>query len=214
LLDHSSWAQPEPSQQEVNLLRIHSADPALVCTPSTPVFRIGRRPSPWLPPDWTFAHDDGTFGNRFDDPQAYYRVLYASSQRVSCFIETLARFRPDLQLVAELAEIEGDDDFVAVGTVPSSWLDSRIMGKATVSGRFADIYSNGWVAILRRELASDALALGLDDIDVSVLQQATPRIITQKASRMIYQNDYDGIFYRSRYGHDLDNWAIFEPFSH
>ena len=22
----------------------------------------------------------------------------------------------------------------------------------------------------------------------------------------------DGIYYRSRYGHDLENWALFEPF--
>jgi predicted ATPase len=32
--------------------------------------------------DWSRVHSDGTFGNRFDDPTGYYRVLYASSQRV------------------------------------------------------------------------------------------------------------------------------------
>jgi hypothetical protein len=45
------------------------------------------------PPDWASAEPDGTFGNRFDDPDATYRVLYASSQRLGCFVETLARFQ-------------------------------------------------------------------------------------------------------------------------
>ncbi len=44
---------------------------------------------------WSYAAAiDGTFGNRYDDPDASYRVLYASSQRIGAFLETLARFRP------------------------------------------------------------------------------------------------------------------------
>jgi len=54
----------------------------------------------------------GTFGNRFDDPQDNYRVLYAATQRVSCFVETLARFRPDLSLITELQAIAGEDDYI------------------------------------------------------------------------------------------------------
>jgi len=80
-------------------------------TPPQPIYRIGRQPDAWRPPDWSRASADGTFGNRFDDPESYYRVLYASSQEVSCFIETLARYRPDLTLLAELEAIEGDNDF-------------------------------------------------------------------------------------------------------
>jgi hypothetical protein len=79
--------------------------------PPDVLFRIGRQPDPWQPPDWSRASPDGTFGNRFDDPQGNYRVLYAASQELSCYVETLARFRLDLALLAELKEIEGDDDF-------------------------------------------------------------------------------------------------------
>jgi len=68
------------------------------------------------------AGPDGTFGNRFDDPGATYRVLYASSQRLGCFLETLARFRIDLKLAAELAEIQGDADHLPQGEVPVEWL--------------------------------------------------------------------------------------------
>ena len=39
--------------------------------PPKEIFRIGRKPSPWQPPDWSHANADGTFGNRFDDPAGY-----------------------------------------------------------------------------------------------------------------------------------------------
>ena len=194
------------------MLTSFTADRFEVCTPNSPVFRFGRLPSPWQPPDWFWASEDGTFGNRFDDPSGYYRVLYATSQRLSCFIETLARFRPDISLFTELSEIEGENDFVPIGMVPRDWLSSRSMGKARLSGNYADIYASKWVSSLRIELADDALQVGLQDVDASVLQQAAPRIITQKASRNIYERGFDGIYYRSRYGHDLENWALFEPF--
>ena len=60
------------------------------------VFRLGRRPDPWAWPDWAFAEADGTFGNRYDDPQGIYRVLYASTQRVATFVECLAGQLRDL----------------------------------------------------------------------------------------------------------------------
>jgi hypothetical protein len=28
----------------------------------------------------------------------------------------------------------------------------------------------------------------------------------------VRRHSFDGIYYRSRYGHDLENWALFEPF--
>jgi RES domain len=177
-----------------------------------PLHRIGRWPDPWQPPDWAHAHTDGTFGNRFDDPQAYYRVIYASSRRLGCFLETLARFRPDLTLLAEFAQIEGEDDFMPLGTVPASWLAERLIGTAQAEGQYADIYAPGWIALLRRELASTAVALGLSEIDAATLQAGRPRQLTQEASLVVFRHGLDGVFYRSRYGHSIENWAIFEPF--
>ena len=180
--------------------------------PREPIHRIGRWPDPWQPPDWAHAHLDGTFGNRFDDPQAYYRVIYTSSQRLGCFLETLARFRPDLTLLADLAEIEGEDDFTPLATVPASWLVARLIGTAQTDGEYADIYAPGWIALLRRELASTAVALGLSEVDAATLQAGRPRQLTQEASLVVFRRGLDGIFYRSRYGHSIENWAIFEPF--
>jgi len=89
------------------------------------VHRIGRGSDPWQYPDWSRANPDRTFGNRFDDPDGEYRVLYAASRRLGCFLETLARYRPDLALYAELQEIAGNDDFVAPGSVPREWFRDR-----------------------------------------------------------------------------------------
>jgi hypothetical protein len=121
------------------------------------IFRIGRRPDPWQPPDWSRANPDGTFGNRFDDPGGNYRVLYAASQELSLYIETLARFRPNFELLAELKEIEGEDDFFPAGEVPNEWCDGRMLGSASGSGAYADIYASGWVAFLRGNLEGECL---------------------------------------------------------
>jgi hypothetical protein len=87
-----------------------------------------------------------------------------------------------------------------------------MMGRAKIDGVFADIYAVSWVSHLRRSLAAEALRLGVNDIDLSALENAEPRRLTQLASRQAYRLNFAGIFYRSRYGHSLENWAIFEPF--
>ena len=180
--------------------------------PSGVIYRLARKPDPWQPPDWASAGPDGTFGNRFDDPDATYRVLYASSQRLGCFLETLARFRVDPSLLSELAAIQGEDDYSPLGEVPPEWLDQRIMGSATAGGDFADICSSEWISKLRKMLAVQLEKFGVDDLDASVLQQTAPRILTQFVSRIVFYEHFAGIYYRSKYGHDIENWALFEPF--
>jgi hypothetical protein len=180
--------------------------------PPEAIFRIARKPDPWQAPDWSRANPDGTFGNRFDDPEGYYRVLYAASQKLSCFLETLARYRSDLSLLAELHEIEGEDDFFPLGVVPGEWRDGRLLGTAAVEGNYADIFAAEWIALLRHRLAGECLRLGLSDLDASVLQSHALRRLTQFASLEVRQRGYAGIYYRSRYGYDSENWALFEPF--
>jgi hypothetical protein len=104
-----------------------------------------------------------------------YRVLYASSQRLGCFVETLARFRVDVSFIADLALMEnGEDDFTAIGTVRRAWIKGRCIGTANVEGEYADIYALGWVSHLRTALAAVAVKLGMEDIDLSSLERAEP----------------------------------------
>jgi hypothetical protein len=150
--------------------------------PPRPLFRVGRDVDAWAVPDWAYAKEDGTFGNRFDDPKRVYRVLYASSQRLGCFIETLARFRVDVSFIADLALMEnGEDDFTALGTVRRAWIKGRCIGTANVEGEYADIYALGWVSHLRSALAGIAVKLEMEDIDLSSLERAEPRQLTQEA---------------------------------
>ena len=182
--------------------------------PDGPLYRVAREPDPWAWPDWSYAGPDGTFGNRYDDPQASYRVLYASSQRVGAFVETLARFRPDLEVVAELEQIEGDDEPQA--GVPRAWLERRKIGEATLQGPFVDVGDARSLATLRAELAASAIHFGLDDIDAATIRLKAPRAFTQTVSRFVYElpdehGSFAGIRYGSRLGDQFVNWAIFEP---
>ena len=176
------------------------------------IYRLGRKPDPWSVPDWASAGLDGTFGNRFDDPEGMYRVLYASTQRLGCFLETLARFRVDLKLLTELAEIVGEDDYFPLGEVPLEWVEKRMIGVATAGGEYADICSSEWISRLRVALAGHLERFGVDDLDASVLQMTAPRNLTQLVSRVVFSDGLTGIYYRSKYGHDVENWALFEPF--
>jgi len=178
------------------------------------LYRLGRQPNPWAAPDWAYAGEDGTFANRFDDARGTYRVLYASSSRLGCFLETLACFRVDVALQAELAEISGPDDHLPLGVVPREWRGGRVMGATDAAGIFAAIGSSESLGTLRTVLAAKVIELGLVDLDAAAIRSSVPRAFTQAVSRYVYDTGrFDGICYRSRYGDDIENWAIFEPFT-
>jgi hypothetical protein len=76
------------------------------------VYRLGREPDPWAWPDWSYASPDGTFGNRFDDPEGQYRVLYAGiryGSRLGDELSNWAIFEPNEPVDCEQEEIEPDD---------------------------------------------------------------------------------------------------------
>lgn len=177
-----------------------------------PIFRVARKPDPWRPADWAFAGEDRTFGNRFDDSEGYFRVLYAASTRLGCFIETLARYRKG-PVDPELELSDFDADHIARGTVPASWLMKRRIGQARIDGaHFAHVYHSQSVAYLREKFEAKLVrSEGTADFDMAVLMSQR-RWLTQEISTLICSLGYDGIVYESRHGSDLWNWAIFEPF--
>jgi hypothetical protein len=190
--------------------------PALeVVRPDRPLHRVGRTPDAWALAPWTYAGPDNTFGNRYDDPEGEYRVLYAAGQRRGAFLETLARFRADLQLIAELAEIDDDPEFPTAppATVPAEWLESRCVRTATAGSLlFVDISHSQSLAHLRHHLAARLVHYGLDDLDAGDIRKRTPRALTQEVSRYVFERPeaFAGIRYLSRLGDELANWGIFE----
>jgi hypothetical protein len=172
--------------------------------PSTALFRVAHT-HPWEP------HPFPKFANRFDDPDHRSQTLYACSQRLGAFVECLAPFRPAALL--PLSAVRGSTDHIPTGVVPRQWLESAFVGEALVHGEFADIYGADWISRLRNPLAGIVRAHGYQDLDASVLQQARHRAITQAASKEVRLAGMNGVYYRSRLGHDFENWASFEPFS-
>ncbi|MBI2709507.1 MAG: RES domain-containing protein [Actinobacteria bacterium] len=188
--------------------------------PPAEVYRLGRRPDPWAWPDWAYAEADATFGNRYDDPQGIYRVLYASTQRVATFVECLAYYRADIELVAEMHAIvgeEGDEEPPAAGVVPASWVEQRCVGRATLVGDYADVGHHESLAELRTALAARVVHHRLHDLDAGTIRLTAPRAFTQDVSRYVFsrtvdgQRRWNGLAYLSKHGDDLQNWAIFEP---
>lgn len=185
------------------------------------VWRIGRAPDPWSWPDWSFAGPDGSFGNRFDDPLAVFRVLYASTQRLATFVECLAVFRPDPEVLAEYALIDSDPadsaDPPAAGVVPAEWAEQLCIGHGRPAGSLVELGHHETLAALRVSLAARVVHHGIDDLDAATIRASAPRVFAQEISRYLYertdagQRRWDGIAYQSRYGDDLENWAFFEP---
>lgn len=184
------------------------------------IHRVGRLPNPFAWPDWAYAETDGTFGNRFDDPQGTYRVLYAATERVGAYVETLARFRPDPAVLAALGEIVADDDEPAPpsGVVPEEWFKPRAMGTGGLQGSFVELGAARTLTELRTRLAGRLVHYGITDLDAATIRMSAPRRLTQEISRLAYEvttaagtRKWDGIAYLSRLGDDLHNWATFEP---
>jgi len=133
--------------------------------------------------------------HRFDDPDGYYRFL----RLVAAFgllYRDAGRFRPDLSLLAELVRSKRQR-FSSTGTLPREWLVGRMMGKPR-SMASLPLYAAAWLVICV-EYWLRSIADWYTDIDLSALETAEPRRLTQLASRQAYRMNFAGVFYRSRY---------------
>ncbi len=190
----------------------------------TPVYRVTRsRVQPWSWIDWKHVGPDGTFGGRWDDPNGGFRVLYASTQRLTAFVEALAAFRPDPKVLREYESIPADpatERRATPGTLPASWCQDRVVATGVVcnlEGEFVTIGASESLRALRRSFASVGETLDGDyDLDAASIRLSIPRALTQKLALIVATardergQPYSGIHYASKHGDDLENWAIFE----
>lgn len=207
--------------------------------PEGGVYRLAHRPAdPFAPPDWQYADEDGTFGNRFDDPsgaegtatEERFRTIYCATQRTGTFGETVARFRLSLSLLAELADIDDDESLeeslsgavdpqdLRRGLIPADWRLRRHIGHTHLDPnlRFVDVDAGESIQHLRDALAALAVELGMSDIDFSVIA-GPDRRFTQACARYIYDQvdeegrpKFAGICYLSRLNSEWECWAIFD----
>lgn len=184
---------------------------------STALWRVGHAPEPWAWPEWEYAGD-----SRWDDAQRRFHTIYAAESPTACYLELLARFRPDPAAVAVLDSIDVDpeDDPVgptaAPGLVPTSWADARRLTSGVVDGIYCDVTATATIAQLRTRFLTLARDLGMTDLDAAALKTSESRALTQSVATWIYQQELaaghlaDGIAYASRFGDEHRLWALFE----
>jgi hypothetical protein len=207
--------------------------------PAGVLFRLARGIDPFAPPEWERASlEDGTFGNRFDDPTALdgrpperrFRAIYCATQRIAAFGETLARFRVSPAVLAGLDAIEDEESTEEAlagavdprdrtrGFVSADWRFKRRLGQTTLAPDlvFADVADHRSLSRLRIDLRDVAAACGIDEIDLSALTSGQRRF-TQRCARHIHDLRDDrgrprfaGLRYVSRLDAAWECWAIFD----
>lgn len=177
-----------------------------------PVWRVGFRPKPFVWAGWQYA-TDGRFAGRWDDHDGHFRSCYVADEFLGALLEALAPLRPDVELLAELDEIDDDPEAptISAGTVTREWLTPRCAGTAILSGNFCQITHSRTIAALRPTFLRLAVDLGLEDFDAAALRDARPRELTQQVATHLYRHtDVAGVRFGSRLGDDQPMWAIFE----
>jgi hypothetical protein len=96
-----------------------------------------------------------------------YRVLYAASSPLGCFLEVLAVFRSDPAVADGLARIEGDEmedgSFAAeqLGKLDRSLLTNRRVGTGRLGQDYVDVGHSQTIAHLRPHFIERTRELGL-----------------------------------------------------
>lgn len=192
-------------------------------------------PGPFEPPSWGYVGEDGTFGNRFDDPRMHlpevdrFRVIYCATERQVAFAETLARMRPSLRSLAGIRLVDDDDalapsvpnasdpEFPYRGLIGENWRLPRVIGHTILNADmpFVDLGTASTSQYLRSVLAREAVEHGATDIDQSLLMESN-RGFTRVVARHFYEQlnedgsaKFAGIRYISRHDTNWECWAVF-----
>ncbi len=188
--------------------------------PSARIYRIGPTQNdtgspadPWALPDWRYA----PFTGRFADPANQYRIRYVAFSTYGAYVESLQRFRPDLELLNELAKVTDTDEPVLGPAIPAVFFEKHALAIADLvipgdQGLLDLITGKGMArAHAAIEAASRRWGEALKDYDASTLLSATNRNFTQALSRVVFEyNQFNGIAYRSRFDPDVICAALFE----
>jgi RES domain len=196
--------------------------------PSDGVWRVGRAPDPLVPSPPLDADDldNPRTGNRFDSPLSNYQALYFATTLDGCYGETLARFRPDVDLPAVVGSEWQDLGFMGIGEVPADWRQRRLAVRVTFPPdprfdqiQFLNVDSGETREVLRQELARILAFYGYADFDAGVVH-AQDRRITRWIGQWAYgaRDDddrpvYAGVRYTSRLDPSWECWAVFQDVS-
>ncbi len=186
----------------------------MLCYPRSQqtIFRVGRVGATWLYPNWDYA-SNGRFNGRWDDPNGSYRVRYGALEPEGALVEAQQRYRADKDIVAEQLEIEGEGELVRP-VLPLSWLDEHELGVAQVVLEeidLLDLTSGAGMAAAEPAVRAAQRASGrpFESYDATALM-LVDRAFTQHLGRYVYEKDFAGIVYLSRFSPDRRCIALFE----
>ena len=92
-------------------------------------WRVGHSGGPLRFPPKTYS----PWQSRFDDPEKRVRTLYCATDRLTCFYEILAPFRPDATALAEMAATETPPEGAGdIGHVPTAWRRKHVLSPARI----------------------------------------------------------------------------------
>jgi hypothetical protein len=190
--------------------------PAAVRPPRDGIWRVARGDNPLAAPIGDRGSDSGG-GNRFDPFTLSYGVLYFGRDLEVCFGETLARFRPSLELLAVVRDEWAQLGFMAAGSVAADWRQRRtaVHVRLPQDLLFLDVESPVTHQVLREKLALGLSSIGLADLDVSTVR-GPDRRVTRMISEWAYlardgdEATYAGIRYESRIRSGWECWALFD----
>jgi RES domain-containing protein len=144
---------------------------------------------------------------RFDDPLRDYRTLYCAADRLTCFYEVLAPFRPDVAVHGERLAIQLPLPFVDVAIeqerrlipLSRSWRSKHVLVPVRIhlaQGTF--LVDLGRVPV-RERIFHDYrhLMSGVRRLDRNVIA-GEERELTQMLSRLVYEEGAAGILYPSK----------------
>jgi RES domain len=171
---------------------------------------VGRRESPLAFAPTSYLPDPRA--GRFDDPLKEFGVLYCARSQSTALRETLQHFAHTTAVLTELQAIYGNDE-LPLPKVPTKWRERRVLSPARIRlspGTSLIAYENPQLV---RQLQNGAAGFLRDH---NVLQLDIPalgskdRIVSQFLSRLIYDQGYAGILFRSRFPPGGTCVALFE----
>lgn len=187
----------------------------VVSAPANGLWRVARVPDPLqlppLPPPT--ERPSRSAGNRYDSPDATYRVTYAGTTLVCCFTETLARFRLDQKLpLAAIKREWAQDNKMTLGSIPADWRVQRLKANFSVppDAVFVNVDHPDTLKALRYHYGDSLAELGVQDLDRGDITGRN-RLVTRRISHIIHEHGaFSGIRYWSRLDGRLEAWAIFD----
>jgi hypothetical protein len=181
----------------------------LADTPIAPLYRIGHAPDPFAFPPRAFLG-----GGRYDHPDAEFITLYAAEQRRGAFMETLEAFRPsiaDLAVARALSPGDADDVAPMAGVIPTSYFRKMLIHlHVPAGGWWLDHRVPATHQALRGLLAHELDPLGYRGRFVWGDLLSHDHRLTQAIAIWAYDEEFDGIVYRSCHDAALDCWALFD----